>query len=188
MNETLKIVGFAGSLRKASYNRALLRAVSPLLPPDTTLEIIELDGIPPYIQDMENSMPQTVADFKKKVKAADAILVVTPEYNYSVPGVLKNAMDWGSRPYGDNSFENKPAAIMSVSTGMLGGARAQYHLRQSMVFLNMFPVSKPEIFVSFAAQKFDENGVLLDQKTKDVVAVLLKNLTAWTRRLQNSVT
>jgi chromate reductase, NAD(P)H dehydrogenase (quinone) len=100
--------------------------------------------------------------------------------------VLKNAIDWASRPRGDNSFENKPVAIMSASTGMLGGARAQYHLRQSLVFLNTFPINKPEIFVSLVAQKFDDKGKLLDQKTGELIGQLLTNLAAWTRQLQTN--
>jgi len=103
-----------------------------------------------------------------------------------MPGVLKNAIDWASRPHGDNSFENKPVAIMSASTGILGGARAQYHLRQSLVFLNMFPINKPEIFVTLAAQKFNEQGKLLDQKTGELIAQLLSNLVIWTRKLQGN--
>ena len=122
--------------------------------------------------------------FKSKIKAADAILMVTPEYNYSVPGVLKNAIDWASRPYGDNSFEGKPVAIMSASTGMLGGARAQYHLRQSFVFLDMHPVNRPEVIVTFAPQKFDENGKLTDEQAKKLIVDLLTALAAFTRKLK----
>jgi len=186
MNRPINILGFAGSLRKDSYNRALLRTASELAPNDAKLEIFELDGIPPFNQELESSMPAKVMEFKRKIKEADALLIVTPEYNYSIPGVLKNAIDWASRPYGDNSFENKPVAIMSASTGILGGARAQYHLRQSLVFLNMFPLNKPEIFVTTAAQKFDDKGKLLDSKTGELIAQLLSNLVVWTRKLQGN--
>jgi chromate reductase len=187
MNQQINILGFAGSLRKGSYNRALLRAAVNMAPKDTSLEIFELDDIPPFSQDLESAVPEKVKEFKRKISEADAILIVTPEYNYSMPGVLKNAIDRASRPRGDNSFENKPVAIMSASTGLLGGARAQYHLRQSLVFLNMYPVNKPEIFVTLAAQKFDDKGKLLDQKTGELVAELLGNLVSWTRRLKTSV-
>jgi chromate reductase len=187
MNEPIKILGFAGSLRKLSYNRALLKSSIVLMPKEAVLDIIELDDIPVYNQDIESAMPAKIIEFKSRIKAADALLVVTPEYNYSIPGVLKNAIDWGSRPHGDNSFENKPVAIMSASTGMLGGSRAQYHLRQSFVFLNMYPVNKPEVFVTMASQKFDENGILTDAKTKEVITELLKNLVAWTKRLNYQV-
>jgi chromate reductase len=181
----LNILGFAGSLRNGSYNRALLHAAADLIPKDAKLDIFDLEGIPPFNQDLENSMPEIVKEFKAKIRSADAILIATPEHNYSIPGVLKNAIDWASRPYGDNSFEGKPVAVMSASTGMLGGARAQYHLRQVFVFLNMHPLNKPEVFVSFAKQKFDEKGKLIDEKTKEVIEQLLQALVAWTRKLEN---
>ena len=184
MDKVISILGFAGSLRKGSYNRALLRAAAEVLPKDASLEIFDLEGIPPFNQDLEQSVPVKVKEFKAKIKAADAILIVTPEHNYSIPGVLKNAIDWASRPYGDNSFEGKPGAIMSASTGMLGGARAQYHLRQVLVFLNMHPLNKPEIFVTFANQKFDEQGRLTDEKTKEFIKGFLETLVAWTKKLQ----
>lgn len=184
MNKKVNILGFAGSLRRGSYNRALLRAATEQLPPDATLEIFELEGIPPFNQDLEKSMPEKVREFKAKIKSADAILMVTPEHNYSIPGVLKNAIDWASRPYGDNSFAGKPVAAMSASTGMLGASRAQYHLRQVFVFLDMYPINRPEVFVTFASQKFDENGRLTDDTTKGLIKDLLTALVAWTRRLQ----
>ncbi len=183
MNNITHILAFAGSLRKGSYNRALLRATLGLVPQDATLEIFDLEGIPPFNADFEHSMPQIVKDFKAKIKAADAILIVTPEYNYSIPGVLKNAIDWASRPYPDNSFKGKPVAIMSASTGMLGGARAQYHLRQSFVFLEMHPINKPEVIVTFADQKFDARGNLMDEKTQELIKQLLRTLINWARKL-----
>ncbi|MFC1892745.1 NADPH-dependent FMN reductase [Chloroflexota bacterium] len=183
MNKNVNILGFAGSLRKGSYNRALLRASLELLPPDTKLEIFDLEGIPPFNQDLESSIPEEVKEFKRKIRLADAILISTPEHNYSIPGVLKNAIDWASRPYGDNSFERKPVAIMSASTGMLGGSRAQYHLRQVFVFLDMYPLNKPEVLVTFAAQKIDDKGRLTDEKTKEFIAKLLESLVVWTKRL-----
>jgi chromate reductase len=184
MSEQINILGFAGSLRKDSLNRALLRAALEFVPPEAKLEIFELDGIPPFNQDLESAIPVKVQEFKSKIRAADALLIVTPEYNYSVSGVLKNAIDWASRPPGDNSFDNKPVAIMSASTGILGGARAQYHLRQTLVFLNVHPVNKPEVFVTLAAQKFDSQGKLLDQKTGELITQLLANLVGWTKKLQ----
>ena len=183
MNRPVTILGFAGSLRKGSYNKALLRAAMELVPRDVKLEIFDLEGIPPFNQDLETQMPEKVKEFKAKTKAADAILIATPEHNYSIPGVLKNAIDWASRPYGDNSFDGKPVAMMSASTGMLGGARAQYHLRQTFVFLNMFPINKPEVIVTFAPQKFDQNGRLTDETTRKFMRELLENLVAWTERL-----
>ena len=121
MDRMLKILGFAGSLRKGSYNKALLRTARDSAPKDVEIEIFDLEGIPPYNQDLDNDMPAKVREFKEKIKKADAILIATPEYNYSVPGVLKNAIDWASRPPGDNSFDGKPVAIMSASIGMIAG-------------------------------------------------------------------
>src|SRR5918912_4070714 len=126
METKLKFLGFAGSLRVGSYNKALLRAATNLLPDNATLQIFDLDGIPPFNQDLEMNMPEKVTKFKSKIREADAVLVATPEYNYSVSGVLKNAIDFASRPYGDNSWDDKPVGIMSAG-GMLGGGRGQYH-------------------------------------------------------------
>lgn len=111
-------------------------------------------------------------------------MISTPEYNYSVPGVLKNAIDSSSRPYGDNPFDGKPVAIMSASVGMLGGARAQYHLRQIFVFLNMHPVNRPEIMVNFASDKFDPKGNLMDETSKKLISELIRNLVNWAILLQ----
>jgi chromate reductase len=183
MDVQVNILGFAGSLRKASYNKALLRATEELLPKDARLENFDLEGIPPFNQDLENSPPEKVKEFKRKIRAADALLIATPEYNYSIPGVLKNAIDWASRPYGDNAFEGKPVAVMSASIGMLGGARAQYHLRQTFVFLNMLPVNRPEVMVAFAPQKIDAQGKLTDEQSRKLIAELLQVLVAWTIRL-----
>jgi len=154
-----------------------------LLPKDAELEIFDLEGIPPFNQDLETQMPKIVKEFKAKIKAANALLIATPEYNFSISGVLKNAIDWASRPYGDNAFEGKPVAIMSASIGLLGGARAQYHLRQIFVFLNMYPINRPEVIVTFAPEKIDENGRLKDENSRKFVKELLENLVAWTRRL-----
>lgn len=179
----ITILGFAGSLRKGSYNKALLRAALELLPEGVKLELFDLEGIPPYNMDIEDRMPEKVREFKAKIRASDAILIATPEHNYSMPGVLKNAIDWASRPYGDNSFEGKPAGIMSASPGMLGGVRAQYHLRQTFVFLDMYPLNKPEVIVTFAAEKIDDMGRVTDGKTREKIGELLEALVAWTGRL-----
>src|SRR5512141_1390650 len=156
MAETVKVLGIAGSLRKESYNKWALRAAQLLAPDHIKVDTFDITGIPLFNQDDERNPSPRLVEFKKAIQAADAILIATPEYNYSIPGVLKNAIDAASRPYGDNVWEGKPAAIMSASIGMLGGARAQYHLRQSMVFLNMHPINRPEVMVSFAQQKFDD--------------------------------
>jgi chromate reductase len=184
MNKPTVILGFAGSLRSDSYNKALLHAAAELLPRDAILDIFDLQGIPPFNQDLETQMPRIVKEFKAKIKAADALLIATPEHNYSIPGVLKNAIDWASRPYGDNSFQGKPVAVMSASIGMLGGARAQYHLRQTFVFLDMYPVNKPEVMVPFANQKIDEKGRVTDEATRKFIKELLEALITWTKKLK----
>jgi len=183
MEKKIKILGFAGSLRKDSYNRSLLRAAMELVPKDAELEIFDLEGIPPFNQDLESQPPQKVKDFKARIRGADAILIATPEYNYSIPGVQKKAIDSASRPYGDNPFGGKPVAVMGASIGMLGTARAQYHLRQSFVFLNMLPINQPEVMVTFAQEKIDQNGRITDPKTKEKIGELLVSLVAWTRKL-----
>ena len=188
MENMLKILGFAGSLRIGSYNRSLLRAAGQLLPQDATLDMFDLSDIPPFNKDLEADMPTIVKEFKSKIRESDAILIATPEYNFSVPGVLKNAIDYASRPYGDNPFDDKPVAIMSASVGMLGGARAQYHLRQMFVFLNMHPINFPEVILTSASDKFDAEGNLLDENTKKFLTQLLQNLSNWTKRLRGEKT
>jgi chromate reductase len=183
MPEPIHILGFAGSLRKGSFNRALLRVAAELMPKNAMLEIFDLEGIPPFNQDLETQPPEKVKVFKAKVKAADAILIATPEYNYSIPGVLKNAIDWASRPYPDNAFNDKPVAIMGASTGMLGTARAQYHLRQCFVFLNIHTVNKPEVMLNYAPEKFDADGRLKDEKARRLIGDLIESLIALTTKM-----
>jgi chromate reductase len=186
MSKPIRILGIAGSLRRESYNRATLRAATELAPEGVTIETFELDGIPGFNQDEEQNPPEKIVELKRLIREADAILFVTPEYNYSVPGVLKNAIDWASRPYGDSAWNGKPAAIMGASVGAIATARAQYHLRQMMVFLNMFPVNQPEVMIGNAAQRFDADGNLTDETTKEFIRQLLQNLVEWTRRLGQS--
>ena len=186
MPETVNILGFAGSLRKESYNRSALRAAVKLVPAGVTLTTFDLAGIPPFNQDHERKPPETVQQFKAAVLKADAILIATPEYNYSVPGVLKNSIDWASRPYGESAWDGKPVGIMGASGGMLGTARAQYHLRQMFVFLNMFPLNQPEVMIASADEKFDENGNVKDEKTVQKIQELLEALADWTRRLKKA--
>lgn len=183
MSRPVRILGIAGSLRRDSYNRAALRAATELAPEGASIETFELDGIPGFNEDEEQNPPAKVVELKKRIREADAILFVTPEYNYSVPGVLKNAIDWASRPYGDSAWNGKPAAIMGASIGAIGTARAQYHLRQMMVFLNMFPVNQPEVMISNASERFDADGNLTHDATKDFIRKLLQSLVDWTRRI-----
>jgi chromate reductase, NAD(P)H dehydrogenase (quinone) len=179
----LKILGVVGSLRKGSYNLSAMRAAQKLVPPDVELEIFTLNGIPPFSEDDEQNPPPIVTEFKKKIREADAILFSTPEYNYSIPGVLKNAIDWASRPYGQSAWTGKPVAVMGASAGNLGAARAQYHLRQTFVFLDIYAVNQPEVMIGSAYEKFDKEGNLGDEKAKELIAKLLQNLADWTRRL-----
>jgi len=183
MSRPIRILGIAGSLRRDSYNRAALRAAIELAPEGASIETFELDGIPGFNQDDEQNPPDKVVELKRRIREADAILFVTPEYNYSVPGVLKNAIDWASRPYGDSAWNGKPAAIMGASVGAIGTARAQYHLRQIMVFLNMFPVNQPEVMIGNAAEQFDDQGNLTNETGRQFVRQLLQNLVDWTRRI-----
>ena len=150
MDKKTKILGFAGSLRKGSYNKALLNAAVELAPENTEIEVFNLEGIPLFNQDLELQPPSIVREFKEKIKAADALLIVTPEYNYSMSGVIKNALDVASRPPTERVFAGKPVAIMSASPGRFGGARAQYQLRQTLIFLNAHPVNRPELMLSQA--------------------------------------
>jgi len=183
MNSNLSILGIPGSLRKGSFNRMALLAAQKLAPPEAKIDIFDLQGIPLFNQDNEATPAPEVAEFKKRIRAADAILFATPEYNYSVPGVLKNAIDAASRPYGDSAWTGKPVAVISASGGVLGGARAQYHLRQSFIFLNMYPVNGPEVMIAKAQEKFDANGNLTDESAKKLLSQLLQNLVDWTRRI-----
>ena len=183
MNDPIRILGIAGSLRRESYNRAALRAAAELVPEGATLDVVELDGIPGFNQDEEQNPPQTVVELKRRVREADAILFVTPEYNYSVPGVLKNAIDWASRPYGDSAWSGKPVAIMGASVGAIGTARAQYHLRQIFVFLDMHAINQPEVMIGNASERFDAEGRLTDETSRELVRKLLQNLVDWTRRI-----
>ncbi len=184
MSDPIQILGIAGSLRRQSYNRAALNAAARLLPEGARLDVFDLNGIPLFNEDDEPHPPARVVEFKKQIRASDAILIVTPEYNYSVPGVLKNAIDWASRPYGDNSWTGKPAAIMGALTGSLGSARAQYHLRQIFVFLNILPINQPEVMIAHAAASFDSEGNLKDASTRELIRQLLRNLVDWTSRVR----
>ncbi len=183
MSKAIRILGIAGSLRRDSYNRAALRAAAGLAPEGAIIEIFELDGIPGFNQDEEQDPPAKVTELKNKIREADAILFVTPEYNYSIPGVLKNAIDWASPSYGDSAWSGKPAAIMGASVGAIATARAQYHLRQMMVFLNMFPINQPEVMIGKAQERFDAQGNLTDDATKEFIRQLLDNLVKWTQRV-----
>src|SRR5215211_5984493 len=182
----MNVIGISGSLRKGSFNTAALRAAQGLAPEGMRIETAEIGDLPLYNDDVRVAgYPAPVARLRGQLATADAILFVTPEYNYSIPGVLKNAIDWASRAP-SQPFDGKPVAIMGASGGLFGTARAQYQLRQMLVFLNAFPVNKPEVMIGQAQNKFDENGNLTDEPTRDFIRKLLASLQDWTERLKKS--
>lgn len=184
MTAPIRVLGLSGSLRRQSLNTALLRAAAELAPAGVTVEIVDLAALPFYNQDIDGAdAPAAAIDLRARLKAADAVLLASPEYNYSIAPVLKNALDWASRPYGQSVLDGKPAALLGVGGGM-GTSRAQYHLRQVGVFLNMHIINKPEIFVVNAPGKFDDAGRLVDEPTRTLVAQQLTALRDWTRLLQ----
>jgi chromate reductase len=184
--DSLRVLGISGSLRKGSFNTSLLRAAMAIAETEKLplrFDIADIRGIPPFDEDVRAAgLPEPVQKFRDAIAAADAVLFVTPEYNYSIPGVLKNAIDWASRPP-SQPFADKPFAIMGASGGLSGTMRGQYHLRQVAVFLDMHPLNKPEVFVRNAKDAFDADGNLKDEATRKVVHQQLVALADWTRRL-----
>jgi chromate reductase len=179
----IKVLGVAGSLRKDSLNKSLLRAAVELQPDNMEIEIFDISEIPLYNEDVQaKGDPEPVKQFKKKIAEADGLLIVTPEYNYSIPGVLKNAVDWASRPAADSPLNGKPMAMMGAG-GRMGTVRAQAHLRQVAVFTNMLAMNKPEVLVAAAREKFDKDGKLTDERTKAQVKNLLDAFVEWITRL-----
>jgi chromate reductase len=180
---TLKILGIAGSLRRGSFNASALRAAQELAPAGMTIDIFDISAIPLYNEDVKvQGFPQVVTDLRARIKAADGLLLATPEYNYSTSGVLKNVIDWVSRPP-EHPFDGKPIALMGASGGVLGTARAQYHLRHMFIFLNAHILNRPEVFIGGAPSKFDADGKLTDQPTRDIVAAMLLAFKAWIAKL-----
>src|SRR5262245_15963893 len=172
------IVGIAGSLRRSSYNRALLRAATELAPPVLRIAIHDLDGIPLYNGDVEAAgAPSSVAQLRDAVRKADGLLIATPEYNYGVPGVLKNTIDWLSRPPRDSALNGKVAAIMGASPGIIGTARGQLQLRESFVFTNTYALQQPEVLVGHAHEKFDADLRLVHEATRAFLATFLQRFT-----------
>lgn len=175
----MKIIAISGSLRKASFNTALLKAAQELSPSSAEIQIEELADIPMYNADVQaEGFPESVLNLASQIRDADAVLVATPEYNYSMPGVLKNAIDWISR-IDNQPFDGKPIAIMGASMGVLGTARSQYHLRQVFVFLNGMVMNRPEVFVGAAHTKFDADGNLTDAGTREFLAKYLAAVQGW---------
>jgi chromate reductase len=168
-----------GSLRKASLNRKVARALTELAPSELRLEIVEIGELPLYNEDLEASPPPAWLTFRERVRRAHAVLFVTPEYNRSVPGVLKNAIDVGSRPYGKSAWEKKPGAVISVSPGAIGGFGANHHLRQSLVFLDVPAMQQPEAYVGNAAKLFDESGKLINEGTREFLGKFAQAFLGW---------
>ena len=180
----MNVLGIAGSLRQGSFNRAALRAAQGLAPAGMIIEIAEIGDLPLYNEDVRTAgLPASVDRFRAQIAAADALLFVTPEYNYSIPGVLKNAIDWASRPP-SQPFNEKPVAIMGASPGAIGTARAQYDLRRMLGGLNAFVMNKPEVFIGQAGAKFDAASNLTDASTGEHMQKQLEALAAWTSRVR----
>jgi len=170
---------FVGSLRRDSFNRKIAKALIELAPSSLQLEIVEIGHLPLYNQDLEDSTPESWTAFRQRIRAADAVLFVTPEYNRSVPGVLKNAIDVGSRPYGQSAWDGKPGAVVSASPGAIGGFGANHHLRQSLVFLNVPAMQQPEAYIGHVGTLFDDQGRLTNESTRDFLRSFLQAFEAW---------
>lgn len=180
----IRLLGISGSLRKGSYNSAALKVAAGLVPAGASLEIFDISGIPLYNEDVKaQGFPEPVQRLREKIAAADGLVFSTPEYNFSTSGVLKNAIDWASRPP-EQPFNEKAVALLGASGGVLGTARAQYHLRQIGVFLNMRFVNKPEVFIGSASTKFDADGNLTDETAKGLIKSLMAELVTWSKRLK----
>jgi len=179
MDARWNVAVLVGSLRKESFNRKMANALLGMAPPSLALEIVEVRNLPLYNQDDDANPPAASAAFKTRIQQADAALFVTPEYNRSVPGVLKNAIDVASRPYGKSAWNGKPAAVISVSPGAIGAFGANHHLRQSLVFLNMPALQQPEAYIGGAAGLFDDQGKLVNDSTRDFLKKFLDAFVAW---------
>jgi chromate reductase len=182
MAATRNVAVLIGSLRKDSFNRKMANALIGLAPPELKLSIVEIGNLPLYNQDDDANPPAAVTELKQAISNADAVLFVTPEYNRSVPGVLKNAIDAASRPYGKSAWSGKPCAVMSVATGALGAFGANHHLRQSLVFLDVPAMPQPEAYIGNAASLFDADGKLIKDTTRDFCTRFLTAFAQWIER------
>jgi chromate reductase, NAD(P)H dehydrogenase (quinone) len=182
MSTPRDVAVFVGSLRKESFTRKTAKALIALAPATLKLEIVEIGQLPLYNQDDEANPPAASAAFKARVRKADAVLFVTPEYNRSVPGLLKNAIDIASRPYGDSAWNGKPGGVVSVSPGAIGAFGANHHLRQSLVFLNVPAMAQPEAYVGGAAKLFDASGALIDDSARGFLQKYIDAFAQWVER------
>ncbi|WP_310391326.1 NAD(P)H-dependent oxidoreductase [Hymenobacter sp.] len=177
-----KVIGLiAGSLRKESFSKKIANTLLPIAPQGFEFRLISLDGLPIYNQDFDdhNEVPATYTAFRDEIRALDGVIFITPEYNRSVPGVLKNALDVGSRPYGKNVWDGKPAAIFSNSPGNISGFGANHHLRQSLVFLNVPAMQQPEVYLTKVDELFDENGTMHEGSTKQFLQQAVAAYLVW---------
>jgi chromate reductase len=182
MPATRNVAVIVGSLRKESLNRKVAKSLVAAAPTPLKLEILEIGHLPFYNADYENDPPAVVREFKQRLESFDAVLFVTPEYNRGVPGVLKNAIDVGSRPHGKSSWSRKPVAIISVSPGAIGAFGANHHLRQSLVFLDMPALQQPEAYIGGAAKLFDDSGMLVNDSTREFLQKFLQAFAQWIER------
>lgn len=182
MAQKLKVAVLVGSLRKASFSRKLALALSPLAPENLSLNIVEIGALPLFNQDDEANPPAASVAFKQQIAEADAVLFVTPEYNRSVPGALKNALDVASRPYGKSAWNGKPGAVISLSPGALGAFGANHHLRQSLVFLNVPVLQQPEAYIGGAAELFDDTGEFKKPETREFLRKFMAAFGQWIER------
>lgn len=177
--EAKRIAVIVGSLRKESFNRKIANNLIKLAPQDLELEILEISQLEMYNQDLDENPLQSWVEFRKAIKSFDGVIFVTPEYNRSIPGVLKNAIDVGSRPYGQSAWDKKPAAVISVSPGATGAFGANHHLRQCLVFLNMPVMQQPEAYIGQAGKLFNENGDIANDSTREFVTKFINAFSEW---------
>ena len=187
MEKPMNVCVLVGSLRKASFNRMLANALISVAPPSMNLEIVEVGQLPLYNQDLDTDPPAPWTAFRQRVKVADAVLFVTPEYNRSVPAVLKNALDVGSRPYGSSVWDRKPGAVVSGSPGAVGAFGANHHLRQSLVFLNVPTMQQPEAYVGHADKLLDEHGKLVNDGTRKFLQEFMQAFANWVETTRSQV-
>jgi len=179
MEDARDVAVIVGSLRKDSINRKLAHALIEAAPPSLRLQIVEIEELTLYNEDNDENPPAAWTAFRNRIRAADAVLFVTPEYNRSVPAALKNALDVGSRPYGQSVWNGKPAAVISASPGAMGGFGANHHLRQSLVFLNVPAMQQPEAYLNGADKLFDASGKLVDERTRAFLQKFIQAYAAW---------
>ena len=181
MTQIRNVAVIVGSLRKGSFNRMVAHALAEVAPAELKLEIVEIGHLALYNQDTDENPPAQFTEFRNRIRSFDALLFVTPEYNRSVPGVLKNALDIASRPYGKNAWDNKPGAVVSVSIGAIGGFGANHHLRQSLAYLNVPTMAQPEAYIGPAGELFDADGKLTDEDTRKFLTKFIQAYAAWVK-------